>query len=60
VGTTYQEEWEFTLLLDRSHDSPDQIEWSALLPASDVTKWLSLDPARKRLVIEPSAAVPDG
>lgn len=59
-GTTGQEEWQFTLLLDRPYDAPDQIDWSVLLPSPDVTKWLSVDPVRKRLVIDPLAAVPDG
>lgn len=25
-GATYQEEWRFTLLLDRPYDTPDQID----------------------------------
>jgi hypothetical protein len=59
VGPRHQEQWQFTLLLGRSADSPESIDWSALLPPPDVTRWLTLDPTRKQLVIEPGAAVPD-
>jgi hypothetical protein len=59
VGPRHQERWEFTLLLNRPADSPEGIDWSALLPPPDVTKWLTVDPIRKQLVIEPGAAVPD-
>ena len=54
-----QEEWKFTLFLPRQFDSRDAIDWSALLPAENVTRWLALDLVGKRIQIEPSAAVPD-
>ena|GEM_PF-855521 len=59
IGPRYQERWEFTLLLDRPVRSAGEIEWSALLPPDDVTRWLTVDPGHKSLVIEPSAAVRD-
>jgi hypothetical protein len=59
IGPRHQEQWEFTLLLDRSADSPEGVDWSALLPPPDVTRWLTVDPNRKQLIIEPGAAVPD-
>ncbi|HBI41439.1 MAG TPA: hypothetical protein DDY78_01100 [Planctomycetales bacterium] len=54
-----QAEWEFTLLLPRPVNSRDEIEWSSLLPPENMTRWLSLDQAGKRIDIEPAAAVPD-
>lgn len=59
IGSRYQERWKFTLLLDHSLRSVEEVDWSALLPVEDVTRWLTVDPDHKQLVIEPSAAVPD-
>ena len=59
VGPREQQEWEFTLLLGRPVESRDAIKWSTLLPPPNVTRWLSVDPIGKRLVVEPKAAVPD-
>jgi hypothetical protein len=59
VGPREQQEWEFTLLLGRPVESRDAIEWSTLLPPPNVTRWLSVDPIGKRLVVEPTAAIPD-
>jgi hypothetical protein len=58
-GASGQEEWKFELLLSRSYESLDDIDWQSLLPASDVTRWLYFDRQRKFLQIEPAAAVPD-
>lgn len=60
IGPSHQEPWDFTLLLGRSFDSPGDIDWAALLPPPDVTRWLTVDPNRKHLTIEPAVAVPDG
>jgi hypothetical protein len=38
---------------------PRLVLGSALLPATNVTRWLSVDPIGKRLVIEPAVAVND-
>jgi len=54
-----QEEWEFTLFLNHPVNSYDEIDWDKLLPPEDVTRWLAVDRARKRMEIEPSAAVAD-
>jgi hypothetical protein len=54
-----QHEWEFTLFLDHPVGSVAEIVWSALLPAENVTRWLTLDQPGKRIQIEPSAAIAD-
>lgn len=59
IGPRFQERWGYTLLLDRPVRSAEEIDWSVLLPPEDVTRWLTVDPGRKVVVIEPSAAVPD-
>src|SRR5206468_1213448 len=53
------EDWAFTLFLAKSVDSSDQIDWSALLPGDNMTCWLAVDRARKRIQIDPLAAVPE-
>jgi len=52
-------EWEFTLFLPAAVGSRDEIDWAALLPADNVTRWLAFDVHAKRIQIEPAAAVPD-
>ena len=54
-----QEKWEFTLVLNQSVSSPSEIDWASLLPPENVTKWMGVDLAQKRIEIEPSAGVPD-
>jgi hypothetical protein len=54
-----QDEWKFALFLSHPVRSRDEIDWAALLPADNVTRWLAVDQRGKRLQIEPSAAVPD-
>ena len=54
-----QSEWEFTLFLPHRVGSPGEIGWASLLPPEVVTRWLALDRSRKRIQIEPAAAVPD-
>jgi hypothetical protein len=54
-----QQEWDFVLFLDRPYGSPQEIDWRRLLPAENMTRWLSADPAKKSIQIEPSAATPD-
>lgn len=58
-GPRNMEEWEFALLLGLPFDSVEAIDWSLLLPPEDVTRWLTAEPARKRLILEPGVAVPD-
>lgn len=60
IGSSPREElWEFTLLLSQHYASRDEIDWAALLPSDDVTRWLAVDVARRRIEIEPAKAVPD-
>jgi len=59
TGSRGQEQWAFTLLLDRWIRSAEEVDWPALLPSDDVTRWLTVDPQHKQLVIEPTAAVSD-
>jgi hypothetical protein len=54
-----QEEWDFTLFLPNPVGSRQQINWAALLPPENATRWLAIDPVRQRVEIEPAAAVPD-
>lgn len=58
VGYNGQGEWRFTLLLTDPVASREGIPWSTLLPPLEVTRWLTVDPDGKRLVIEPTAAEP--
>ena len=57
--TTNTDEWRFTLFLPGPVSNRDEIKWEALLPPEDVTCWLAIDEPRRRLQIEPAAAVPD-
>lgn len=54
-----QDEWRFELYLPPDVKSESEVDWSALLPAEDVTAWLSLDISRKFLKIDLSNAVRD-
>lgn len=54
-----QMEWEFTLLLPAQFTSLGQIDWASLLPAENMTRWLSIDLIGKRIAIEPAVAVRD-
>jgi hypothetical protein len=59
VNGQVQGEWDFTLLLNRPIRSRSEIDWASLLPPDNVTKWLGVDLDRKRIEVEPAAAVPD-
>jgi hypothetical protein len=54
-----QEPWHFTLVLAPLAITTGSPDWAKLLPADDVTGWLSVDFDARRLVIEPAAAIPD-
>jgi hypothetical protein len=54
-----EDQWEFTLILNRPVASRAKIDWSSLLPPENVTRWLTLDQPGKRIQIEPSAVVAD-
>ncbi len=51
--------WKFTLFLPTPLRSRDEIDWSMLLPAENVTRWIAIDESRRLLQFEPAAAVPD-
>ncbi len=52
-----QEPWTFELLLPVAVANPAEIRWVDLLPAESTTRWLSVDPVRKHLVMAPGEAV---
>ena len=52
-----QQPWRFTLLLPHGVPSLEAIDWAALLPGDDVTRWLHLDFERRHLEMEPGVAV---
>ncbi len=54
-----QHEWDFILFVGRRAASASQVNWDPLLPADDVTGWLSVELKRKLLKINPQAAYPD-
>lgn len=54
-----EEEWEFTLFLSHPIPSRSQVDWESLLPPENMTRWLSVDLAGKRIQIENAAAVAD-
>jgi len=54
-----QDEWEFVLFLPHPVGSQGEIDWASMLPPENVTRWLALDQHRKRIEIEPGAAVLD-
>src|SRR5262245_21820163 len=54
-----QRQWEFTLFLPEPVGSLEEIDWAALMPADNVTRWLAVDPRARRIQIEPAQAVPD-
>jgi len=48
-GQQRQEEWPFTLFLPAPVGSRDEVDWAALLPPENVTRWLAFDAASKRI-----------
>ena len=52
-------EWNFVLHLKPPVGSMSEIDWSSLLPAENVTRWLTVDLIGKRIEIAPSEAVID-
>jgi hypothetical protein len=58
-GMSGQEIWQFTLLIGASVNSPAQIDWPSLLPADDVTGWLTPHLRERTLILDPLAAYPD-
>jgi hypothetical protein len=58
-GPNGQEPWQFTLLIDPNTRARTDIDWSALLPGDRLTGWLSPDPQRRTLTIDPLGGSPD-
>ena len=54
-----QSKWKFSLLLPEPCDSRDNINWKSLLPAVNMTRWMSFDEDRQYIEIEPAVAIPD-
>jgi hypothetical protein len=54
-----QDEWDFALLLPWPVGSREEINWSALHPAENLTRWMSFYEERRYIEIEPAVAVPD-
>jgi hypothetical protein len=58
-GPSGQERWRFTLLVGPGANSAAEIDWASLLPADDVTGWLSPHRRERTLIIDPHSAYPD-
>jgi len=58
-GGSHQELWDFHLLLGPIVKDRQQIDWAALLPANEVTGWLSMYFESKLMTLRPYAAYPD-
>jgi hypothetical protein len=51
--------WTFTLLLPEPTGDVSSVDWHELLPADDVTGWLTPDLSSKYIELQPGAATPD-
>ena len=58
-GQSGGERWRFTLQFSQQVTSPDEIDWSALLPSDRLTGWLTPDPESRTLRIAPQAGYDD-
>jgi hypothetical protein len=58
-GAGGSERWRFTLLLDPCVRTREEIDWAALLPGDRLTGWLSPDPERRTMTIDPLGGRPD-
>jgi hypothetical protein len=59
-GRHHQTLWNFVVLLGRSIVTRDEVKWAELMPAEDVTDWLSLDFENEFMKVKPFAARRDG
>ena len=59
IGRDHQEKWRFTLLLPKPVPSRDKIDWAALLPPDNLTKFIAVDWDQRHIEIDPAVAVPD-
>ena len=60
IGPREHEKWEFTLHMTGPVADREGIPWSDLLPPEEVTGWMKVDAAGRRMAIEPGSAVPTG
>ncbi len=60
VWTLCGGEWDFELIVRRRIEAWEDVRWDELLPADDMTGWMSVDLERKVLKIDSAAAYPDG
>jgi hypothetical protein len=49
IGSSGQEEWQFTLSLPLGTSSRTNIDWATLLPPPEVSDWLLIHPTKKEL-----------
>jgi hypothetical protein len=54
-----QDKWRFKLKLPRGFDASKD-DWNQLLPAKDVTAWLSMNKKRRRIAVDPAKARTEG
>jgi hypothetical protein len=54
-----QHQWRFTLHLRQPAPTLQDVDWGSLLPADNVTCWMSFDESERSLEIDPGAAKPD-
>jgi hypothetical protein len=52
--------WNFVVLLGPGIVEREAVRWAELIPAENVTGWLSLDFENRFMKVKPSAAVADG
>jgi hypothetical protein len=53
-------EWTFTLVMPSSFNDLRRIDWNSLVPPVESTGWLTVDSARKLLIIDPRTTLADG
>jgi hypothetical protein len=54
-----QAEWDFALLLPRPCHTREEIDWAALLPPANVTRWMTVEEGHRYIEMEPAVAAPD-
>ena len=50
---------EFALILPRTFNRREEIDWASLFPAEDVTRWMTFDEGGRYIELDPAAAAPD-
>lgn len=58
VGPREHESWGFTLVLKQKAADRASVPWQELLPADDVTGWMTVDLGGRRMAVDPGSAVP--